>query len=379
MPSNDTPCISVIVPVYNTEAYIGKCLDSLVSQTMREIEFILVDDCGTDRSMDIVRRYAAEDARIRILEGTENTGVAQARNRGMETARGEYTAFVDSDDWLAPDYFRLLYDKAVTEQADMVKGSFTAVWPDRTEPSRMNDGIRQCLLRHSFPGIAYTYAFWNTLFRTDMLRRHHITFPSLTHGEDMVFLVNALLHANKLVLEDGAVYYYNQHDGSTSRAISSRYYDSLFRHYEMIADLLKQSVQPRRDIIDYWQFAIMQPLLTHHLHLADGENTDFYTRFFSQVKRLLFRGGYPYELYYHYPDPFYRHIFDLEPSQFASFYVQHDCRPDFSNKKEWTVRIWGIPVARFKRLGNLTKIRIFGISCAKIHHPDMDATSNPPS
>ena len=89
MPSNDTPCISVIVPVYNTEAYIGKCLDSLVSQTMREIEFILVDDCGTDRSMDIVRRYAAEDARIRILEGTENTGVAQARNRGMETARGE--------------------------------------------------------------------------------------------------------------------------------------------------------------------------------------------------------------------------------------------------------------------------------------------------
>lgn len=368
MPSNDTPCISVIVPVYNTEAYIGKCLDSLVSQTMREIEFILVDDCGTDRSMDIVRRYAAEDARIRILEGTENTGVAQARNRGMETARGEYTAFVDSDDWLAPDYFRLLYDKAVTEQADMVKGSFTAVWTDRAEPSRMNDGIRQCLLRHAFPGIAYTYAFWNTLFRTDMLRRHHITFPSLTHGEDLVFLVNALLHANKLVLEDGAVYYYNQHDSSTSRTISSRYYDSLFRHYEMIADLLKQSGQPRHDIIDYWQFAIMQPLLTHHLHLADGGDTALYTQFFSLLTHLFIRHGYAYELYYLHPDPFYRCLIEKTPAQITSIYLSHQCRPDFEDGNDYTAKIFGIPLFRSKKRGNITKIRILGIPCAKIHH-----------
>lgn len=368
MPSNDTPCISVIVPVYNTEAYIGKCLDSLVSQTMREIEFILVDDCGTDRSMDIVRRYAAEDARIRILEETENTGVAQARNRGMETARGEYTAFVDSDDWLAPDYFRLLYDKAVTEQADMVKGSFTAVWPDRAEPSRMNDGIRQCLLRHSFPGIAYTYAFWNTLFRTDMLRRHHITFPSLTHGEDMVFLVNALLHANKLVLEDGAVYYYNQHDGSISRAISSRYYDSLFRHYEMIADLLKQSALPRHDIIDYWQLAIMQPLLTHHLHLADGGDTALYTQFFSSLKKLFISHEYAYELYYRHPDPFYRCLIEKAPEQIASTYLSRQCRPDFEDGIDYTIKFFGIPIFRSIRRGYMTRICILGFPCAKIHH-----------
>lgn len=379
MPSSNTPCISVIVPVYNTEEHIGKCLDSLVNQTMGELEFIIVDDCGTDCSMDIARQYAETDPRIRILSGTENHGVAQARNRGLKTAQGEYTAFVDSDDWLAPDYFRLLYDKAISEQADMAKGSFTAVWADRSEASGMNDGIRQCLRRRAFAGIAYTYAFWNTLFRTEMLRRHQIIFPPLTHGEDMVFLVNALLHANKLVLEDGAVYYYNQRDQSASRSISPLYYDSLFKHYEMIANLVKQSDLPRRDIIEYWQLAIMRPLLTHHLHLADGESADFYTRFFSQVRRLLFHGGYPYELYYHYPDPFYRLLFDQEPSQLASFYVQHNCRPDFSNKKEWSVRIWGIPVARLKRLGNLTKIRLFGISCAKIHHPDMDATSNTPS
>ncbi len=269
MHSGDIPHISVIVPVYNTEAHIEKCLNSLIGQTMQELEIILVDDCGTDRSMDIARRYADTDSRIRILEGTENTGVAQARNRGMEAARGEYTAFIDSDDWLSPDYFRLLYDKAIAEQADMVKGTFCAVWPDRTEPSGMNDSIRQCLQRYSFPGIAYTYAFWNTLYRTDMLRRHNIIFPALTHGEDMVFLVKALLHTNKLALEDGAVYYYNQRDTSASRTISTLYYDSLFKHSGMIADMLKQSELPRQDIIGYWQLAISQPLLTHHRHLAE--------------------------------------------------------------------------------------------------------------
>ena len=364
----DIPHISVIVPVYNTEAHIEKCLDSLLGQTIQELEIILVDDCGTDRSMDIARRYAETDSRIRILPGRENTGVAQARNRGMAAARGAYTAFVDSDDWLTPDYFRLLYDKAIAEQADMVKGTFSAVWPDHTEPSGMNDGIRQYLQRYSFPGIAYTYAFWNTLYRTDMLRRHNITFPALTHGEDMVFLVDALLHANKLVLEDGAVYYYNQRDTSASRTISPLYYDSLFKHYGMIADMLQQSELPRQAIIEYWQLAIMQPLLTHHLHLSDGENTDFYTRFFNQTRRLLLNGGYAYELYYHYPDPFYRSLLDMEPEQLASFYTNHRCRPDFSRKQEWSVRLWGIPILRIRRIGNMTKIRLFGISCTKIRH-----------
>ena len=104
----NSPYISVIVPVYNTEAYVGKCLDSLVHQTLHELEIIVIDDCGQDKAMDIVREYSQQDERITIITNDRNSGVAHSRNIGIKHAQGEYVSFIDSDDWIAPDYFELL-------------------------------------------------------------------------------------------------------------------------------------------------------------------------------------------------------------------------------------------------------------------------------
>ncbi|MBR7071081.1 MAG: glycosyltransferase, partial [Clostridia bacterium] len=113
------PIISIIVPVYNEEKFLSKCLDSLLTQTMREIEVICVNDGSNDRSGEILDEYAAKDSRIKIFN-QKNVGSSPARNRGLQQASGPYVMFVDSDDWVHDDYCRAPYETAVCFNSDLV-------------------------------------------------------------------------------------------------------------------------------------------------------------------------------------------------------------------------------------------------------------------
>lgn len=113
------PLISVIVPIYNVEKYVRKCLDSLVAQTLREIEVICIDDGSTDRSGEIADEIARDDARFRVIH-TENRGLSAARNRGIDEARSQWLMFVDSDDWVSPEFCRVPYEAAIEYGADLV-------------------------------------------------------------------------------------------------------------------------------------------------------------------------------------------------------------------------------------------------------------------
>ncbi|HFU3800011.1 TPA: glycosyltransferase family 2 protein [Streptococcus suis] len=114
------PKVSIIVPVYNTEDYIGECIESILNQSLTDIELILVNDCSTDRSLDILRKYEQIDSRIHIIDSPSNTGVGEARNKGIEHASGQYISFVDSDDFLKGDMFEKLYQQALIDKADLV-------------------------------------------------------------------------------------------------------------------------------------------------------------------------------------------------------------------------------------------------------------------
>ena len=114
--------VSVIVPIYNTEKYIGKCLNSLVNQTLRDIEIICVNDGSTDNSMITVRKFANNDFRIKIIE-QENKKQGAARNAGMRIATGEYISFVDSDDWVDLDFYEKLYNAAKNHNFDIALGT----------------------------------------------------------------------------------------------------------------------------------------------------------------------------------------------------------------------------------------------------------------
>lgn len=116
------PKVSVIIPVYNTEKFLRKCLDSVCNQTLQDIEIICINDCSTDGSLEILREYAGKDNRIKLIELLENCGAAKARNIGIDIAEGEYLGFVDSDDFIDLDFYKKLYGKAKETDADAVKG-----------------------------------------------------------------------------------------------------------------------------------------------------------------------------------------------------------------------------------------------------------------
>lgn len=129
------PKVSVIIPVYNVEPFLARCLDSVVGQTLREIEIVCVDDGSPDRSIDILRRYAAGDNRIRVIS-QENRGLGGARNRGFDAATGEYILFVDSDDWIDPAYCERLYEAARATGADVACASMLKIRPSYSKIGR---------------------------------------------------------------------------------------------------------------------------------------------------------------------------------------------------------------------------------------------------
>ena len=121
------PKVSVVVPCYNVATYVGACLDSLVNQTLHDIEIICVDDKSTDDTANIIKKRAGADARIKLIELPQNAGVSVARNTGIDAATGEYIGFVDPDDYVDLDFYEKLYEVATRENADIAKANLTVV------------------------------------------------------------------------------------------------------------------------------------------------------------------------------------------------------------------------------------------------------------
>ena len=165
------PLISVIVPVYNVEKYLPKCLDSLLAQTWQELEIIVVDDGSPDNSWDIMQEYARRDSRVRPIR-QKNGGLSAARNAGVEAARGEWIGFLDSDDYVAPEMYERLYRAAAEQGAQMAVCSFTYVTPDgkpipRTSPITKNEVLSgiQVMERLAGPQNWYYITAWNRLYQ----------------------------------------------------------------------------------------------------------------------------------------------------------------------------------------------------------------------
>ena len=212
------PRISVIIPVYNVETWLPRCLDSVINQSFQDIEILCVNDGSTDRSAEILCEYAAKDRRIIVLE-QENSGAGAARNRGVSEARGEFISFVDGDDWLHPDaYARLM--RVVTEGMDAVCFGTTELRDDREVdsgyfrlpfegPKRMTDDELFHLSR----------TVWNKLFRRDIVSADNILFPERCSFDDNAFTLNYFIrHRNVFFLPDKLYVYYRREGSLTANA-----------------------------------------------------------------------------------------------------------------------------------------------------------------
>ena len=213
-----TPKVSVIIPVYNVEPYIARCVESLRGQTMRDLEFIFVDDCSTDGSMEAVRTWAAEDPRVRILENERNLGSGPSRNRGIEEACGEYLNFVDADDWVSPDFYRLLYAAATADGGhDIAKGVRRKVYGgDGAAPAdlRLNHRIRAHLADGRPLYGAFTYEHQTALYRRSLFGDGTARYGTSRNAQDTTFLLRCCWQTDDIVFEEAACYYYVQREGS---------------------------------------------------------------------------------------------------------------------------------------------------------------------
>ena len=217
------PAVSVIIPVFNTEPFLGACLDSVLSQTFSDLEIICIDDASTDASPERLAGYAARDRRVRSIRQDRNRGASAARNAGLEAARGEFVYFLDSDDWIAPGYLEAMVEEARQSRSAIVVNTrfddFPAAAVSRNPGSRGAGS-------HPLPAAWYPPQFiankllsvvWLRLYRRDFLRRSHLVFPeTLQAAEDYYFTRVSGLAAGRSWMFSGPPLFHRKRAGSLS-------------------------------------------------------------------------------------------------------------------------------------------------------------------
>ena len=211
------PKVSVIVPFYNVEGYIEKCLETLVNQTLKDIEIILVNDGSKDRSVDIVKKFMKEYPDKIVYLEKQNGGLADARNYAIPYAKGEYIAFLDSDDYVEKDMYQLMYELAKKESSDMVECNFIWEYPDKKREDIGEIYIGQFEMLEKVRVVA-----WNKLIKREILERNKIEFPKGLQYEDVEFTYKLVPFINKVSFVKKPCVHYVQREGSISNSQNER-------------------------------------------------------------------------------------------------------------------------------------------------------------
>lgn len=200
--------VSVIVPVFNTEKTLSKCLDSLINQTLSDIEIIIINDGSTDKTQTIINKYSKKDKRIKTYL-IENAGLGNARNQGIKHSTGKYISFVDGDDYIELDMLEQLYNKAIEDNSDIVECDFYWIFPNKTRLDKANYYADQANIMTDIRVMVC-----NKLFKKELITSNNIKFPVGLKYEDIAFTYSILPYAKKISYVPIAMYYYVQSGSS---------------------------------------------------------------------------------------------------------------------------------------------------------------------
>lgn len=210
------PKISIIIPVYNAEKYLRECLDSIINQTLKDIEIICINDYSTDNSLQILQEYAKNDNRIKILKG-KKTGAGGARNVGLEIATGEYITFFDADDFLEKNSYEKIYNNAVTNNSDIVVFDYdkyisTTKQYYKNEILYIPDNLSEKVFSiDNYPKIIFTNLsnrVCNKIFKTSMIKENNISFQEIIYANDVYFCRSALFIAKRISILKDILFHY---------------------------------------------------------------------------------------------------------------------------------------------------------------------------
>lgn len=297
---DNKPAVSIVVPIYKVEAYLKQCVTSILHQTFRDFELILVDDGSPDKCGVICDGFAATDSRIRVLH-KENGGLASAIIAGCSIAQGSYFGFVDSDDWIEPQMFSQMYDCAVQRGADIVTCGY--IYDYGNKQSKVGAGETMCFDKEQIitvllPELLNVYGWRENIFsnsRCDKLYRAQLIQENLgfynsqiSAGEDLNFTFSALLDANKVICLGNAYFY---HYRVRADSITRSYNPHLWKNNQLliasllaIADAKKSSAKIRSLIIPTFVYAAVRYELDSNIAFCDKHR---------KIKRILYENPEP--------------------------------------------------------------------------------------
>lgn len=211
------PLISVIVPVYKVEKYLDQCVESIVNQTYKNLEIILVDDGSPDRCPQMCDVWASKDDRVVVIH-QQNSGQSAARNLGMKVCHGDFIGFVDSDDWLEANMYEVLVGNLVSHHADISACGFYYAYDSKNEPSAQGSILislnRSDALKYLCADRYFGRMTWDKIFKREILS--NISFPNWHQGDDFYVTVQAMLRSCSMVYSSTPLYYYRQRSDSVT-------------------------------------------------------------------------------------------------------------------------------------------------------------------
>ena len=292
------PKVSIIIPFYNVEKYLERCVNSLKNQTLEDIEIILVDDSSTDSSLDICKNLAKDDERIKVIHKI-NEGAGLARNAALEIATGEYIGFVDSDDYVSPDMFKTLYEKAEKYNSDLVMSGVLFV------DGNMFSEEGNCISKHYFEkdthfetkedienlrmGIIgalpedvddskYGMSIWKNLFKHEIIKKNNLTFQSEREmlSEDALFMVDFISHITKATGIKEAFYNYCRNEASISKSYKKDRFEKSLVFINQVEKRFKDIAPEKYQIyiFRFWQ-AMCRVICSQEIMHATDNNVKY--------------------------------------------------------------------------------------------------------
>lgn len=258
------PKISIIVPVYNTEKYLKKCLETLVNQTLKDIEIILIDDGSKDASAEIIKEYITKYNFIKCIT-QENSGQAVARNKGIDIANGEFICFVDSDDYIDESMCEKLYNKAKENNSEIVICDFNSFYEDghleygknmyTTDIDNINN-IKRYIVSNAGP--------WGKIIKAEILKENNIRFLENIIYEDLSIIPALAIYATNISYIEEPLYYYFQRVGSTMNIVGyNKKLDNIFKAIENMKEMFNKASK-----LDEYKEEVEYLYIKHLLHAA---------------------------------------------------------------------------------------------------------------
>jgi len=301
--------ISVIVPVYNVDKYVEKCLDSLVNQTFDPSYFqvILVNDCSTDKSLSIIKKYLSKYKNIVLINNNKNEGPGNTRNRGLEFAKGEYVFFLDSDDYISKTALSTVYNEAKKYNADVVAYNFTKVTesskkflPCRKDfdnlTNNKNNLIKKFLSGEIDGGVIFSF------IKREILSKNDILFPNIIH-EDIPVIFQVYYFSEKIIKLNDIIYYKVFRDTSIVNNLTKKRISGLLTSFRIVLAFLKEKELNINEFMPHYLkgFAgLVGGLIELNLkfHPSDfSKRKKVYNYIFENIKKDLSKSKFPNETY----------------------------------------------------------------------------------